>query len=74
MTSSEILKKETDEIIQRTGIHIPPYRLANLMKTAQRVLDMIVKSDICVSYHEALLVLRIVSGAINEVTGGETEK
>lgn len=69
MTPSEILKRECEEIIQRTGTYIPPYRLSNLMKTAQKVFDIIVKSDICISYHESLLVLRIVMGAIKEVTG-----
>lgn len=72
MTPSEILKRECEEITQRTGLYIPPYRLTNLMKTAQKILDMITKSDICVSYHESLLVLRIVINAIKEVTGEET--
>ena len=69
MTPSEILKRECDEITQRTGQYIPPYRLANLMKTAQKITDMITRCDVCVSYGEALLILRIVMGAIREVTG-----
>lgn len=73
MTSSEILKREMEEITQRTGQYIPPYRLANLMKAAQKITDMIARCDICISYGEALLVLRIVMGAIKEVTGQEDE-
>lgn len=74
MTASEFLKKETEEIFQRKGVYIPPYRLANLMKTAQKILDILVKSDICMSYHESLLVLRIVGNAIKEVAGNEGEE
>ena len=73
MTSSEILKREMEEITQRTGQYIPPYRLANLMKTAQKITDMITRCDVCVSYGEAILILRIVMGAIREVTGQEDE-
>lgn len=71
MTPSEILKKECEEITQKTGIYIPPYRLSNLMKTAQKITELIVKSDICMSYHESLLVLRIVMNAIKEIVGEE---
>lgn len=71
MTASEILKKECEEITQRTGIYIPSYRLANLLKTASKVFDLITKSDICMSYHECLIVMRIVMNTIREVTGEE---
>lgn len=37
MTPSDYIKHEADEIASRTGRYIPPYRMANLMKTAQRV-------------------------------------
>lgn len=71
MTASEYLKKETEEIFQRKGVYIPPYRLTNLMKTAQKILDIIVKSDICMSYYESLMVLRIVQNTIKEVASEE---
>lgn len=69
MTPSEFMKKETEEILSRKGIYIPPYRLANLMKTAQKITDTIVRSDICMSYYESLLVLRIVMNSIKEAAG-----
>lgn len=69
MTSGEILKREADEIAQRTGRYIPPYRMANLMKTAQKIMDLLTKADICMTYEEFLIILRIVSGAIEEVIG-----
>lgn len=71
MTPSEILKRECEEITQRTGIYIPPYRLSNLMKIAQKITDTLMSSAVCMSYHEALLVLRIVMNAIKEATGEE---
>lgn len=71
MTASEILKKECEEITQKTGIYIPPYRLSNLLKTASKVFDLISKSDICMNYHECLITLRIVMNCIKEITGEE---
>ena len=71
MTASEYLKKETEDILQKKGIYIPPYRLANLMKTAQKITETIVKSDICMSYYETLMVLWIVMNSIKEATGEE---
>lgn len=71
MTASEYLKKETEEILQKKGIYIPPYRLSNLIKTAQKITETIVKSDICMSYYEMLLVLRIAMSSVKEVYGEE---
>ena len=72
-TTSELLNKEIQEITARTGYYIAPYRLANLMKTANKVMELITKADLCMTYHESLMVLRIVSGAIQQVTGDTAE-
>ena len=69
MTPSEALQREYQDIMQRTGRYIPPYRMASLMQTAQKVTNLITKSDICTTYEECSLVLDIVSGAIQSVTG-----
>jgi hypothetical protein len=69
MTPAEFMKKETEDILQRKGLYIPPHRLSSLMKTAQKIIDTIVLSGICMSYYETLLVLRIVMNSIKEVTG-----
>ena len=74
MTPSEILKRECEEITQRTGIYIPPYRLANLMKIAQKITDTLMSNTVCMTYHESLLVLRIVMNAIREVTGDDNDE
>ena len=73
MTPSEILKRECEEITQRTGIYIPPYRLSNLMKIAQKITDILLTNAVCMSYHESMLVLRIVMNAIKTCTGEEVE-
>ena len=69
MTPSEILKRECEEITQKTGIYIPPYRLSMLMKTSHKITDIMMSNAVCMSYHESLLILRIVMNAIKEVTG-----
>lgn len=71
MTPSEILKRECEEITQRTGIYIPPYRLSNLMKIAQKITDTLLTNAVRMSYHESTLVLRIVMNAIRDCTGEE---
>jgi hypothetical protein len=71
MTPSEILKRECEEITQRTGTYIPPYRLSNLMKIAQKITDVLTTNAVCMTYHESLIVLRIVMSAILDITGEE---
>jgi hypothetical protein len=72
-TTAELLNKEIQEITARTGHYIAPYRLANLMKTANKVMELVTKADLCMTYQESLMVPRIVSGAIQQVTGDTAE-
>ena len=72
-TTAELLNKEIQEITARTGHYIAPYLLANLMKTANKVMELITKPELCMTYHESLMVRRIVSGAIQQVTGDTAE-
>ena len=69
MTPTEILKRECEEITKKTGVYVPPYRLANLLKNAGKIFEMLIKADTSVSYTECLLTLRVVMNAIREVTG-----
>ena len=71
MTQSEITKKEAEEIANRTGRYIPPYRMAYLMRSAQKIVDLLVKTDVCTTYEESIIVLDIVRRAILSVTGKE---
>ena len=72
MTPTEILKRECEEITQKTGVYVPPYRLANLLKNAGKIFEMLIKADTSVSYTECLLTLRVVMNAIKEITGEDT--
>lgn len=73
MNTSDYIRREADEITSRTGRYIPPYRVANLMKTAQRVTDILARSDIAMTYDEIQLILEIVQGAICKVTGRDSK-
>lgn len=73
MKTTDYIRHEAEEIASRTGRFIPPYRLANLMKTAQRITDLIVRSDVAMTYDEIQLVLGIVQGAVGRAVGKEAE-
>ena len=73
MNTVDYIKHEADEIASRTGRYIPPYRLANLMKIAQRITDLLVRSDIAMTYDEIQLVLGVVQGAVGRAIGREAE-
>ena len=72
MNTADYIRHEADEIASRTGRYIPPYRLANLMKTAQRITDLIVRSDVAMTYEEIQLALSIVDGAIAKAVGRDS--
>ena len=57
MTPSENIKHEAAEITGRLGYYIPPYRLSSLMKTAQRITDLLTRSDVCMSYAECQITM-----------------
>ena len=50
----------------------PPYRLNNMMKTASKITDIMLKSDISVTYKECLIILEIVRSGI--VQAAQTEE
>jgi hypothetical protein len=68
-TTPDYIKHEAQEIAGRTGLYIPPYRMANLMKTAQRIVDLLVKADLAMAYRECMIVLDIARNAIRTITG-----
>lgn len=73
MNTADYIKHEADEIASRTGRYIPPYRLANLMKTSQRITELITRSDVAMTYDEIQMVLGIVHGAVCKAIGKENE-
>lgn len=70
MTAAERFQAEKEEIIKRAGYYIPPYRLANLMRAAGRITDILVKADTNICFEECNIVLGIVAAAIAWVTEG----
>jgi hypothetical protein len=74
MNTADYIRREADEIASRTGRYIPPYRLANLMKTAQRITDQIIRSDVAMTYEEIQLVLGVVLDAVGKAIGEENNK
>lgn len=69
--TADYIKREAEEITGRTGRYIPPYRMANLMKSAQRITDLMVKTDLAMTYEECVIVLNIVQSTIRAITGKE---
>lgn len=72
-TTADYIKREAEEISGRTGRYIPPYRMANLMKSAQRIAELMVKADLGMTYEECVIVLNIVQSTIRVITGKEEE-
>lgn len=70
-STADYIKREAEEISGRTGRYIPPYRMANLMKSAQRITDLMVKTDLAMTYEECVIVLNIVQSTIRAITGKE---
>ena len=73
MTPAERVQAEKERIIAEAGFYIPPYRLANLMRAAARIADVLVKADTNMSYDERRIVLGLVLATISAVTEGEDE-
>ena len=71
MTPVERLNAEKDRVIGQCGHYITPARMANLMKAASKILNLLVTADLAVSYEECRIVLKIVDGAISEAVDHE---
>ena len=44
MTAAERLQAEKERLLAATGFYVPPYRMANLMKAAAKIMDIIAPS------------------------------
>lgn len=49
MTAAERLQAEKERLLTTTGFYVPPYRMANLMKAAAKIMDN--PSNICNQTH-----------------------
>ena len=70
MTAAERLQAEKERLLAATGFYVPPYRMANLMKAAAKIMDIVIKADTNICYDECKIVLGIVSSAVSSLSGG----
>lgn len=45
MTAAERLQAEKERLLTTTGFYVPPYRMANLMKAAAKIMDKVLVKD-----------------------------
>ena len=50
MTAAERLQAEKERLLTTTGFYVPPYRMANLMKAAAKIMDIIIKAAAVADY------------------------
>ena len=43
MTAAERLQAEKERLLAATGFYVPPYRMANLMKAAAKIMDIVIR-------------------------------
>lgn len=67
MTAAERLQAEKERLLTTTGFYVPPYRMANLMKAAAKIMDIIIKADTNICYEECRFIMAIVDAAIPRV-------
>lgn len=68
MTAAERLQAEKERLLATTGFYVPPYRMANLMKAAAKIMDIVIKADTNICYEECRFIMAIVNAAITNVT------
>lgn len=73
MTPAERMMAERERIERDGSIYIPPYRMANLMRVASKIMDTMVKADTNVCYEECNIILALVAAGIACVTEEEEE-
>lgn len=64
MTPAERMTAERDRIEKSGGIYIPPYRMANLMNAASKIMNIMVKADTNICYEECNIILALVAAGI----------
>ena len=68
VTAAERLQAEKERLLTTTGFYVPPYRMANLMKAAAKIMDIIIKADTNICYEECRFIMAIVDAAIPRVS------
>lgn len=58
------LQEEAEAMAKKHGYYIPPYRMAEIVKTANRVFSALTTSTFQPTYEECRMVLHIVETAM----------
>lgn len=59
------LREEAEAMAQKHGYYIPPYRMAELVNTANKVVKTLTGGTFQPTYEECRMVLHIVNQALN---------
>ena len=73
MTPAERMKAEKDRIEKSGQTYISPYRMANLMEAAGKIMNLMIKADANICYEECNIILALVAAGIARVTEEEDE-
>ena len=67
MTPAERISAEKERILANHSFYVPPCRMSNLMKTAARMVDLMVKTDLNICYEECGIMLDLAAAAIRKI-------
>ena len=68
------MSKIPNEALEAVTVSVKPYRLRSMVVTAGKIMDLMVKSDISVSYEEMELILDMVRYAIKKGAHTDDDK
>ena len=67
------MKAEKDRIEKSGQTYIPPYRMAKLMETSGKIMNLMIKADTNICYEECSIILALVAAGIAYVAEEEDE-
>ncbi len=73
MTPAERMMAERKRIEQSGACYVTPFRMAKLMGTAGKIMDLMVKADTNICYEECNIILALVAAGIACVTDDDEE-
>ena len=73
MTPAERVMAEKTRIGKSGQTYLPPYRMARLMETAGKIMNLMVRSDTNICYEECNIILALVAAGIASVSEEEDD-
>jgi len=65
------VQREAEEIMERTGRYIPPYKLSCMVQTSAKVLKIITSESFAASYEDCRFILTLVERSLDFATEKE---